>query len=112
MQIIRLAMLLFFFIIGVNAESAQPKPREKGKDASKVQRTELPRKACAMRIPPLDFSGTSGRDTLDDFIQNVMAVKHIPGLSAAVSKNNRVIWQGQYGNASFEPEVFVSEDTL
>lgn len=49
---------------------------------------------------------------LDKFITRGMKKSHVPGLAAAVVKNNSVLWDGYYGMANIKDKKPVTSDTL
>jgi CubicO group peptidase (beta-lactamase class C family) len=67
-------------------------------------------------------SGISGRNLwagrsalagdLDDFILAQMETAHLPGLGAAIVKNNQLVWSKGYGWANIENGVPASADTV
>jgi len=51
-------------------------------------------------------------NSMDEDIREVMAIRHIPGVSACVVKNGRIVWTGSYGQANIEAERQVTDSTL
>jgi CubicO group peptidase (beta-lactamase class C family) len=51
-------------------------------------------------------------ETVDDFIQNEMQTKHIPGLSAAIVIDDDIVWKNAYGYANIQKNKHVDNDTL
>ncbi len=49
---------------------------------------------------------------IDEYIQNVMQINHIPGLSASIVIEEEVVWQNAYGYANIEENKKVNNDTL
>jgi len=62
--------------------------------------------AAIDRIAALDTT------SLDSVITATMAIHHIPGFSACIVKNGRIIWSGAYGYADTELGIEVSDSTL
>ncbi len=49
--------------------------------------------------------------TIDSIVHDHMKIKHIPGLSIAIIKNNEVVKKGYYGNDNLEERTRVSRQT-
>ena len=49
---------------------------------------------------------------LDSYIKAQLARAHMPGLSAAIVKNGRVVWTGAYGYSRFNSKEPVTSETL
>jgi CubicO group peptidase (beta-lactamase class C family) len=68
--------------------------------------------ACKEETPdfpfPTGYYGTPNYDPLDTFITNRMAANNIPGLSAALIKNNKVDWIKSYGFAEIDSQKVVN----
>lgn len=50
-------------------------------------------------------------EDIDAEIAQIMAAYHIPGVSALIFKNDKVIWTGAYGYANFEENTPVADTT-
>ena len=48
---------------------------------------------------------------LDEFISNQMSLHNFPGLSAAIVKNDKVVWNSFYGYSSLEENSIVNAQT-
>jgi CubicO group peptidase (beta-lactamase class C family) len=67
--------------------------------------------------PWLDPTSEAGRQEtdpipLDLFIRTQMALAHMPGLSAVIVKNGRIVWSGAYGYSRINDQSPVTGDTL
>ncbi len=51
-------------------------------------------------------------DGINDFIISEMYAYHIPGLSASIVRNNRILWTGSYGYANISQNLPVKDTTL
>jgi len=51
-------------------------------------------------------------DGINDFIINEMYVNHIPGLSASIVRNGRILWTESYGYANISQNLPVKDTTL
>jgi len=49
---------------------------------------------------------------VDSFILRTMQTYHIPGVSACIAKDGRIVWTGSYGHAIIEQDVPVMDTTL
>src|SRR5262245_24267849 len=54
----------------------------------------------------------SGEEGVDDYVQRLMAKRHIPGVSVAVVKDGKVVLAKGYGLASVELGVPATADTV
>ncbi len=50
-------------------------------------------------------------DATDDYVHDMMQKRHIPGISVAVIRDNKLIKEGNYGVASIEHNVAIKADT-
>jgi CubicO group peptidase (beta-lactamase class C family) len=64
--------------------------------------------ACLTTLQPADVSVQD----LEDTILTIMDKKHIPGLSASIEKQGRIVWQNALGHADFDVPKLVEEETL
>jgi CubicO group peptidase (beta-lactamase class C family) len=60
----------------------------------------------------LSLTTISFNDSIDDYIINEMANNHIPGLSASITRNDRMIWSESYGYANINQNLLVKDTTL
>ena len=60
---------------------------------------------------PLELAGPHYRPDVDAFIENKMSVAHVPGLSACIIQNRRVVWSAGYGDADRELGTQVTRQT-
>lgn len=68
-------------------------------------------RAGGMAVTGLAFGcSTPKRSALDDYIRRRMDEVRIPGLSACVVKNDRVVWARSYGWADLEKKVRMTAD--
>jgi CubicO group peptidase (beta-lactamase class C family) len=51
-------------------------------------------------------------DEVDDFIQQTMTAKHIPGVQLAVVKNNKIIKLANYGQSNLQDNITVKDHTV
>ena len=54
---------------------------------------------------------SSNVDAIDDFIENVMSCRHVPGLSVAVVSAGQLFMQKGFGQSNVEQGVDATEDT-
>ncbi|MHC4941950.1 MAG: serine hydrolase domain-containing protein [Planctomycetota bacterium] len=73
---------------------------------TKIAQPEIP--IATPLSPPIAL--TEGE--LEDYITDQMAAKHIPGLSATIVKEDKIIWTGAFGVANFDHHLAVQESTL
>ncbi|MEO2267563.1 serine hydrolase [Pseudoalteromonas sp. YIC-656] len=67
---------------------------------------------CATMSLLASFSMWAKPDSVDEFVQEVMQQKHIPGLQLAVVKGGKVVKKGNYGYADLQHKVPVQDATL
>ena len=54
----------------------------------------------------------SNEDELIELIDNIMITNQIPGIAAAIVKDDLIIWDHYFGNANLEQNIPISENTM
>ena len=67
--------------------------------------------AACIAVLALSANGSAHADTTDEYVQVIMQKRHIPGLSIAVLRDNKLIKEASYGLASIEHQVAVKPET-
>src|SRR5262245_49664311 len=80
---------------------------------TKLSRRRLLRAAASLALAPLGCKREEEESPrFDDFIEEKMVTAHVPGLSAAVVRNDDIVWSGAYGLADVDSGTPVTPDTL
>ena len=97
--------LHFFLIISFTVIFAAVAFAQKGRlDRDRILRST----PSTINAPPVFLSPAA----LDTFITQKMTRYRLPGISACVLKNGRIIWDGHYGFADIENNIPVTDSTL